>query len=293
MKDNKRGLFIDEDTFLRLPIIDTSVALTVYEVKETKAVADKLSRLYGDAEAVVDGKPVRISELSKIESAKAVELPTLPDFDKKRYNAADAARVINRLMQKDGGCPWDSVQTHESIRVNMIEEAYEAVDAIDTHDLAGMREEFGDVFLQSLLQSAIANRDGEFCFDDVCDELCKKLIGRHTFIFGDDSAAGAGDALVLWDKNKAKEKHYAGVKNQLERLPQEFPSLLRCQKAYKKIKKAGASVDAFELGDSMEKRDYAAAIAALTARLADEGKDAEVELNRVVRDIIKELPSDK
>ena len=284
-------LCIDEATFLRLPVIDTSVPLTVYGVGERiKAVVDKLYKLYGDVEVCADDKTVRLSD---IEHAERISPPAQPDFDKKRYNAVDAIRVMNRLMQKEGGCPWDSVQTHESIRVNLIEEAYEAVDAIDTHDLNGMREEFGDVLLQSLLQSAIARRDGEFDFDDVCDELCKKLISRHTFIFGDDNAAGAGDAITLWDKNKAKEKNYASVKDQLQRLPEEFPSLLRCQKAYKKIKKSGAPTDMFELGSKIENGDYAAAIAALTAKLSDEGKDAEVELNRVVRDIVKGLPGDK
>ncbi|MDE7463563.1 MAG: nucleoside triphosphate pyrophosphohydrolase [Clostridiales bacterium] len=193
-------------------------------------------------------------------------------------------------MRKPDGCPWDSVQTHESIRINMIEEAYEAVDAIDTHDLENMQEEFGDVLLQSLLQSAIARRDGEFDFDDVCDGLCKKLIGRHTFIFGVDSASNADDALKLWDKNKSVEKHYNDVKSQLQALPDAFPSLLRCQKAHKKIKKSGAAVQPeTDLKAALEKRDYAQAIAACTALLSDEGKDAEVELNRVVRDKINGL----
>jgi len=143
-------------------------------------------------------------------------------------------------MQKPGGCPWDSVQTHESIRVNMIEEAYEAVDAIDKADLENMQEEFGDVFLQSLLQSAIARRDGEFDFNDVCDGLCKKLISRHTFIFGDDKAADSEDALAFWDANKAKEKSYAGVKDQLKRLPSEFPALPKGLQEDKKGARASA-----------------------------------------------------
>lgn len=277
--------------FWKQPVIDTSLRLIIYDAQQyLREILLKLLHLYGDIEVTVDGKRMRITD---IKSADVIEVDGSYDYDKPRYTVADAVRIIDRLMQKDGGCPWDSVQTHDSIRVNMIEEAYEAVDAIDKRDKAAMIEEFGDVFLQSLLQSAIAKRDKEFDFTDVCDALCKKLISRHTFIFGDDSAAGESDALTLWDKNKAKEKHYVSVKDQLERLPQEFPSLLRCQKAYKKIKKAGIPTDMFELDDAIEKGDYAKAIASLTAKLADEGKDAEVELNRIVGDIVKDLPSDK
>ena len=217
----------DETAFLRAPIIDTSAELEITDIKNISAVAAKLKKLYGDITVVADGAHVAISALK---SAKTIAVAAQTDFDKKRYNAADAMRVIARLTLDEGGCPWDKAQTHESIRINMIEEAYEAVDAIDKRDVENMREEFGDVFLQSILQSDIARRAGEFDFDDVCDELCKKLIGRHTFIFGADSATNPDEALTLWEKAKGVEKHYDTVKNQLERLPDNFPSLLLCQK---------------------------------------------------------------
>lgn len=281
-------LDISSEAFLRLPFVDTSVALNVRDIADVAAVKNKLVKLYGEKTvALVDGKQKEIGEIAK---ASTVEVLPLPDFDKPRYNVVDAERVIERLMRRPGGCPWDSVQTHESIRNNMIEEAYEAVDAIDHRDLDNMQEEFGDVLLQSLLQSQIARREGEFDFDDVCDGLCKKLISRHTFIFGVDSAQSADDALSLWDKNKSVEKHYNGVKSQLEAMPDAFPSLLRCQKTYKKIKKSGAHVDPEgELKTALKNKDYAAAIDACVALLSDAGLDAEVELNRVVREKIEKL----
>lgn len=272
------------------PFIDTTVELCVYDAAEAfDGVKAKLVKLYGDAATVVaDGRSVALSDL---DGADEITVAAQSEFDKARYNAVDAARVIDRLMQKPGGCPCDSVQTHESIRVNMIEEAYEAVDAIDKADLENMQEEFGDVLLQSLLQSAIARRDGEFDFDDVCDGLCKKLISRHTFIFGDDKAASADDALKFWDANKAKEKSYDGVKDVLKRLPSEFPALLRCQKAYKKIKKARAlppdpEQDMFA---ALSIKDYPAAIAAIVGLMSDNGMDAEVELNKWVGRTVDKL----
>lgn len=281
------------DKFLAAPAVDTSLALGI--VSDTavsgEALADvktKLEKLYGAAPTVTaDGVEIKLPALKTV---REIHVAALGDYEKPRYNVADAVRITARLTRDEDGCPWDRAQTHESIRINLIEEAYEAVDAIDKHDVANMREEFGDVLLQSLLQSDIAKKNGEFDFSDVCDELCKKLISRHTWLFGDESASNADDALKLWDKVKATEKSYSSVKNQLERLPDEFPSLLRCQKAYKKIKKSGASVDpSGDFEAAVAKRDYAAVIAAACALLAEEGKDAEVELNKLTKAKIDSL----
>lgn len=277
----------DQAAFLHAPAIDTSADFEISDVTDMPAVAAKLIKTYGDITVTADGKQVNVCDLA---NEKTVFVSARSDFDKKRYNALDAMRVIARLTLDEGGCPWDKAQTHESIRINMIEEAYEAVDAIDKHDVENMREEFGDVFLQSLLQSDIAKRAGEFDFDDVCDELCKKLIGRHTFIFGGDNASDPDEALTLWEKAKGVEKHYDTVKNQLERLPDNFPALLLCQKTHKKLKKAGAEQDPqAQLDAALADRDYARVIAACAALLSDTGNDAEVELNKLVKRRIAEL----
>lgn len=276
--NNKDTLTISADKLLTLPFVDTSIELTVYGINKAneKEVDDKLKKLYGEKASVIGKNEVTFS--------------ALPDFDKPRYSAVDAERVIDRLTRPVDGCPWDRAQTHESIRINMIEEAYEAVDAIDKHDIPNMREEFGDVLLQSLLQSSLAMRAGEFDFNDVCDELCKKLISRHTFIFGGDSAGNPDDAITLWEKNKAVEKHYSSLKEQLERLPDSFPSLLYCQKIHKKTKKAGAPVDPqSELEKAIASRDYTSIIVACVALLSDDGKDAEVELNKLMKEKVKSL----
>ncbi len=289
MERKRNILTLDGDAFLRMPVTDTSVALEVYGITAANAAAvkAKLIKLYGDVHVLADGKATTLSALG---DAAAVELPAQADFAKKRYAAADVVRVIERLARDGDGCPWDRSQTHDSIRINMIEEAYEAVDAIDKRDLDNMCEEFGDVFLQSVLQSDIARRSGEFDFDDVCDGLCKKLIGRHTFIFGSETANNADEALVGWEKAKAVEKHYDGVADQLRKLPDNFPSLLLCEKTHKKLKKAGfpQSPDA-ELADALAACDYARVIAAATALLADGGKNAEVELNKLVKEKISKL----
>ena len=98
-------------------------------------------------------------------------------------NLEELISVIAKLRAPDG-CPWDREQTHSSLRPNMIEEAYEAVDAIDDNDIPHLREELGDVLLQVLLHSQIASENGEFNIEDVAKELKDKLIHRHPHVFG-------------------------------------------------------------------------------------------------------------
>lgn len=280
-------LTVCQQTFLAMPAIDTSVPLKVYGITDIAAVKAKLMSLYGDVTVTADGKRTELAELNEVSE---IEADAQTDFEKNRYNVTDVLRVTERLTREEGGCPWDKAQTHESIRINMIEEAYEAVDAIDKRDKPNMREEFGDVLLQSVLQSDIARRSGEFDFADVCDELCKKLIGRHTFIFGADSAGNPDEALSLWEKAKAVEKNYDSVKTQLSKLPDNFPALLLCQKTYKKMKKAGLGGDPHaELDGALAAGEYAAAINACVGLIADGGGDAEVELNKLVKKTIREL----
>ena len=126
-----------------------------------------------------------------------------PSFD-------EFVATIAALRAPDG-CPWDRAQTHESIAHNMIEEAYEAVDAIEAHDTAHLREELGDVLLQVVLQSQIAADDGEFTIDDVCAEVNAKMIRRHPHVFGEARADNASEVLDLWDQVKLTERTTAAA----------------------------------------------------------------------------------
>lgn len=116
--------------------------------------------------------------------------------------------TISALRAPDG-CPWDREQTHASIAHNMIEEAYEAVDAIEASDVAHLREELGDVLLQVVLQSQIAADAGEFTVDDVCADVNEKMVRRHPHVFGQASAQNASEVLDLWDQVKLAEKEAA------------------------------------------------------------------------------------
>jgi tetrapyrrole methylase family protein / MazG family protein len=118
-------------------------------------------------------------------------------------------RIMARLRAPEG-CPWDREQTHTSIRPNMIEEAYEAVDAIDADDPEALREELGDLLLQVGLHAQIAEEAGEFTLEDVYETVNAKLVRRHPHVFGEEKAADAKEVLGIWQDAKRKEKRTAG-----------------------------------------------------------------------------------
>ena len=124
---------------------------------------------------------------------------------KTRYDIRDLLEIV-RLLRAPGGCPWDRAQTHESIRANFLEETYEAVDAIDLKDADLLREELGDVLMQVVLHCQMETEQDRFTFDDVCNELCQKLVYRHPHVFGEAQAAGGEQALANWNELKHTEK---------------------------------------------------------------------------------------
>lgn len=159
-------------------------------------------------------------------------------LDATKYNLSDLRRVMAFLIGENG-CPWDRVQTHQTIRKNLIEEAYEAVDAIDSGDPNRVKDELGDVLLQVFFHSAIAEKNAVFDIDSVADNLCRKLISRHSHLFGDDYADNPDDVLRLWDKNKMKEKAQVSFAETLADVPEGLPALMRSEKLQKRAAKAG------------------------------------------------------
>ena len=158
-------------------------------------------------------------------------------------NLEELIEVI-RVLRSENGCPWDREQTHTSLRPNMIEEAYEAVDAIDEKDSAHLREELGDVLLQVLLHSQIASEAGEFTIEDVAKELKDKLIHRHPHVFGDTKVSCADDVIVNWDKLKQEEK--TERKSQMDGISKAQSALMSAQKISKRAVKVGFEWDKVE-----------------------------------------------
>lgn len=157
---------------------------------------------------------------------------------KEHYKFDDLVEIMARLRGEDG-CPWDREQTHESIRQNMLEEAYEVCEAIDTGDRAALCEELGDVLLQVVFHACIEQEAGGFSIDDVADGICKKLILRHPHIFGDVQVNDSAEVLVNWDNIKKAEKNQKTTTDTLTGVARSLPGLMRAEKLIKKAKKAG------------------------------------------------------
>lgn len=146
---------------------------------------------------------------------------------------------IVRILRRPGGCPWDQEQTHQSIRRNFLEEAYEAAEAIDNEDMDGLREELGDVLLQVYFHASIEEDAGRFTLDDVADGVCKKLIYRHPHVFGDVKVESTGEVLSNWEELKKKEKGQAAQADAVDAVARTLPALWRAEKMKKKAAKAG------------------------------------------------------
>jgi MazG family protein len=147
-------------------------------------------------------------------------------------------RAIMHRLRAPGGCPWDAEQTHESIVPNLIEEAYETVDTIQRGDHQHLKEELGDLLLQVVFHSEIAEEAGRFNFDDVARGISEKLVRRHPHVFGDSSAADSEAVLRQWDEIKRGEK---GEEHQpyLHGVGKGLPALIRASKLQKKASKIG------------------------------------------------------
>lgn len=224
-------------------------AAVVYDIDDEYAASEVkivLSDLFGEETecAFVRGdevKKIKIYELDRqknygLTCAVAVEEDEF--LKKERYDFADLVHMVE-LLRAPGGCPWDRAQTNMSIKGNVIEEAYELADAIERDDDDGILEETGDILLQAAFHALLKEEQGAFNATDATTGNVKKLIFRHSHIFGGDKAASESEALGVWDKNKLKEKHMTTFGESVMAVPKNFPACMRAQKVGKRAAKSG------------------------------------------------------
>lgn len=160
------------------------------------------------------------------------------NFVKKDYTFDDLIDIM-KLLRGDGGCPWDREQTHQSIKYALLEEACEAMEAIDKKNPDDFADELGDVLLQVVFHSAIAQETDTFSIQDVLNHICKKLISRHTHIFGTDKTQNQDEALDVWEKNKKAEKGFTSQTENMQDVCSYLPALIRAKKVQKKAAQVG------------------------------------------------------
>lgn len=164
---------------------------------------------------------------------------------KDKYDFNDLIEIMKYLRAPDG-CPWDRVQTHQSIRSNMIEETYEVIEAIDTNDTELLKEELGDVLLQVVFHSEMASEENKFTIDDVVNDICQKLVIRHPHVFGDVKANNSEEALNSWDDVKMATKSQNKQSQAMDSVAKSLPALMRATKIQKKAAKIGFDWDSVD-----------------------------------------------
>jgi MazG family protein len=144
----------------------------------------------------------------------------------------DLAELISVLRKE---CPWDRKQTHHSIKDNLIEEAYEAVEAIDNNDYNELSKELGDLLLHVIFHSKIASETGRFTIDDVIFRISEKLIRRHPHVFGETEVRDENEVASNWESIKLSE----GKESILDGIPKQLPGLIRAQRMQEKAANVG------------------------------------------------------
>ena len=200
---------------------------------------------------------------------------------KPHYDYADLLEII-RLLRSEDGCPWDKVQTHKSIRRGLLEEAYEAAEAIDNDDPVLLKEELGDVLMQVVFHADIESDAGRFTMDDVCDGVVKKLLFRHPHVFGDAHEDSPESVLVSWEQLKRREKGQNTVADSMDSVARSLPSLWRAEKLQKKAAAAG-----FEWPDVQGALDKLEEEVAELRRAVENGGDVPDELGDVLFAAVK------
>ena len=217
-------------------------------------------------------------EVSRLPEPPDVEL-LIGSFDVPGARLLDVVAVMDRL-RSPGGCPWDAEQTHESLVPYLLEEAHEAIEAIESGDPGHMQEELGDLLLQIAFQSRVAEEHptAPFGIDDVAGLLVEKLVRRHPHVFADVQAETPEAVAANWETIKADEKQHRT--HPVEGVPSSLPALARAEKYVSRLRKAGRDdlVDA-----AVATGDLGAQLLDLVRRARAEGVDAEAALRETLR----------
>ena len=287
--------------FVKSPAVNRKLTTVISDLdgaflaSEVKLI---LADLVGDDAEVVffdksGERAIAVYELDRqtYSYATGVIIPPAVLTEKSRFGFDDLIEILQRLRAEDG-CPWDREQTHQSIRKNLIEEAYELAEGIDEGDVDLIREETGDVLLQAAFHAEIGAEMGEFSVADVLSELCNKLITRHEHVFGDVHAASGEEALAVWENAKKKEKKTANASEAVHKIARTLPALMRASKVVKIAAKDGVDGVRFDTSDMdkmLQEGRYADLLFAVVCTMRLNGQDAEEELAKRLGDLEKRI----
>ena len=246
-RDPVHGFKIHDSLMLNEFVPSTKIDNLFIQVYDKRIASDlklTLSKYYDDDYKIIVVRGAGIEGEERVEEVSLYQLDRLEYLDyltsvyvpgaksNSRYDFFDLLDIMEQLRGEDG-CPWDKVQTHETLIPCFLEETYEAIDAIKKYDIDEMIEELGDVLLQIVFHSQIGSEDGYFDIFDVINGIVKKLINRHPHVFSDVVASSAGEVTINWENIKNEEKAFMSYYDKMSKVPATFPGLMRSRKIQK------------------------------------------------------------
>jgi XTP/dITP diphosphohydrolase len=275
-------VYVATEDHPQLPYLgEAGIATTIAPPEDVRVRA---RRLLAEAPVVWLGSPdgdpglgEALGEELALSEERQVELEIVPgSYDVPGARLIDVVAVMDRL-RSPGGCPWDAEQTHATLVPFLLEEAYEAVEAVEIGDRGHLREELGDLLLQIAFHSRIAEEhpDDPWSIDDVAGDIAAKLVRRHPHVFGSADAPTAAHVEANWEIIKAAEK---GRTSAVEGVPLAQPALSLAAKLMSRAARAGVTVD-----PRVESPDIGERLLALVAEARDAGVDPEAALRAAAR----------
>lgn len=241
------GAAPDPEMPMMITEIDSQILASEVKLWLTDLYDDEMQVIFFPAGESAQRKAVTI-ELADLDRQKkydhtcCVYIPASPLKDRRRFCFMDLVRIMEILRSPDG-CPWDREQTHESLRKYLIEEAYEAVTAIDEDDTDHLADELGDVLLQIVFHASVGQSHGTFAISDVTSNICSKMIYRHAHVFGTADCKTASDVNANWEKLKKAEKGLTTHTSIMEDVSKGLPALMYAAKVQKKAANVGFDWD--------------------------------------------------
>lgn len=253
-RDPINGLKLVDGTDFSSLVVDINYDLLITQVYNERILSEVkivLSEIYGDehevylihSAGVKDEEEIHLIPIyeldrdNKTTALTSIYVPKVDKISKKVFDFSDLLGIM-KLLRSEDGCPWDREQDHKSIRQSVIEEAYEVVDAIDKGDIDGLIEELGDLLLQVIFHSQIAEEEGDFNIYDVMSTLGNKLVYRHPHVFSKKDVENADEVVYNWNMLKYSKRNITKFTDKLKDIP-KLPALMTSYKIQEKAAEIG------------------------------------------------------
>ncbi|PJI08787.1 MULTISPECIES: nucleoside triphosphate pyrophosphohydrolase [Clostridium] len=250
--DPIKGIKIVDAFDIKNQVLDKRIGLVVTQVYNNFIASDvklALTEYYKDETEIYFVRAAGIEGQESIRKIPLYELDRQNDIDyltsvyvpQDLNNNKDFYDLLNimSILRGENGCPWDREQNHDTVKRSLIEESYEAVEAIDKKDDAAMVEELGDVLFQVIFHAQIGKEEGYFNINDIISGICNKMIERHPHVFNSEKLKNSTEVLKKWDEIKRKEQNLKSFTDEMKHIPKNFPALIRAEKVQKKASKVG------------------------------------------------------